>query len=455
METYDLIVIGAGPGGYKASELAAKRDLKVALIEKKQVGGVCLNQGCIPLKSYLNISKLRERFHDFDKKNLFDGSVKIGIDQEEVRNETLRVVNLLQKSVMNELKKSGVKIVNGFAYVQGIEKDYVRVSINEKVIKGKKLLIATGSKEKKLPQSFEKTFYPIVYSDQIINVKTFPKRILVIGGGAAGIETASYLNGIGCEVTIAEKTDYIGGKIDLETSENIKRCLEKKGIRFLLNTSLVEFKKDRVLLKQSRNEIQEEPECVVVSIGRNVNIDGFGIENCEIDYSEYGIEINEKCETNNPLIFACGDVTGKLMLAHTAYRQAKVAIDTICGDESVMDYTYIPRVIYTNPEVVIIGLSEEECIKRKIVYHAKSLPMTYSGKYLTEYGKDNAHAKMIISNNTHEILGIHMVGNDISELALLLEMMLMYHLTVEEIDTLVFPHPTISEILYELARSFL
>lgn len=455
MEIYDLIVIGAGPGGYKTAELAAKRDLIVALIEKDHMGGVCLNQGCIPFKSYLNISKLRERLNDFNRKKIFEGNAEICIDQEKVRNETLRIVKILQKSIINELKKSGIEIFIGFAYIQGIEKGYVTVSVNEKIIKGKKLVIATGSREKEFPQSCEKTFYPIIYSDQIINMKKFPKKILIMGSGAAGLEIASYLNGIGCEVTVMEKLAHIGGKMDLEVSANIKECLEKKGVRFLLNTSLVEFRKDRVILRQEKSEIQEKPECVIVSIGRNANVEGFGISNCKIDYSEAGIKINEKCETNNHLVFACGDVTGKMMLAHTAYRQAKVIVDTICGDTSFMDYTYIPRIIYTNPEVIIIGLSEEECIEQKILYHAKSLPMTYSGKYLAEYGKDNTRAKMIINVNTHEILGIHIVGNDVSELALALEMMISYHLTVEEIERLVFPHPTISEIICELVRSFL
>lgn len=452
---YDIVIIGGGPAGYRAAELAGRRGLDTALIEGGNLGGTCLNCGCIPFKSYLNKSAAVYHFSTLVKKKLVLSDAGISVSMDNIRKEKDRIVSTLRQGIMEGLKNGGVDVITGMGRIVSTNSDSIWINAEGTEIRGKRVIIASGAKEVSITIKRKELFYPVFYSDGLLEMNEIPKKAFIVGGGVIGIEAACFLTEAGCDVTVIEAADHIGSEIERDISENLKGILEKKGIRFLLETVVTDFSPTRISLQRRLEKFCLHAETVTIAVGRKPNLDGIGLDIAGVKYNEQGILVNEKCETSNTLIYACGDVTGKMMLAHTAYRHAKVAVDNICGIESTMNYDIIPRIIYTNPEVLCVGLTEEQCKKRRIEYVVCTLPMTYSGKYFAEHGKDGARAKMIIDKENHRILGFHMVGNGAAEISLAVELMITKHLTVEEIGSLIFAHPTVGEIIHEIAEAFL
>lgn len=452
---YDLLVIGAGPGGYEAACLAGKAGLKTALIEKKTPGGVCLNQGCIPFKSYLHIAGVREEAGRLVAQGLLENTAEILVNQKAVYRYKNAVVKALGKSMEAGLKNAGVSLIHATAFIQSVEAHGICVSADGTVITGKKLLIATGSREVRLLCDRERLSYPVVYSDGMLEIQSLPENVFIVGAGVIGLEAADYFHACGCKVTVIESGTCIGGgNLDQEIADTLLKCLARKGITFYLDTTVAEFQKDAVMLTSPNGSFYQEPDFVMIAVGRKAATDGLGLAHTDIAYDEDGIKINAYGQTTNPSVYACGDVTGKPMLAHAAIRQADIAVAHLSGKNPSVSDVCIPAVIYTNPEALNVGLSEECCRKNQISYVAKSLPMTYSGKYFAEHGKDPARAKMIADADTGTLLGFHMVGNGAAEIALAAELMMTRHMTVREIRQLVFPHPAVGEIIRELAGCF-
>ena len=445
---YDITVIGGGPGGYRAAELLGKKH-SVALIEENHLGGICLNQGCIPFKSYLHYSRIRDEVMKSSAQHLMESGT-CRIDQAKVLENKNRIVSGLRQSIAGGLKACGVEIISGTA-VRAEEKDgSFLIQAGGQQISSRKLIIATGSEEALLPVPH--TSSNLVYSKDMLEMSVLPEEILIIGGGVIGLEAACYYADAGSRVTILEMQDHIGGNLDREIADSLSRVLAKKGIRILTNAAVTRIEDDRVLYRLE-NEAQElRAQVILCAIGRKPRLQREILDPLGVEYDPSGIHIDDHCQTTNRNVFACGDVTGKLMLAHTAYKQAKVIADRLDGTESTVDYPRIPRVIYTNPEVMSVGYTEEDCKKQGISYKVCSLPMTYSGKYYAENGKDGAKAKLLI-NDRKEVIGLHIIGNGMSEFALAAELMIMKHMTVNEISDLVFPHPTYCEIVSEMANN--
>lgn len=450
--TFDVVVIGGGPGGYKCAELLGKNGLSVALAEKVAVGGTCLNQGCIPFKFLLHVSKTRDEAAKAAKAGYLDSGAG-EVNQGTVTAGKRQIVSALNKSVEVMLKSCGVTLVRGEARVVEAADGHFAVAVGDERIECARLVIATGSEECLFDIPTD-TAYRVITSKDMLELEELPDEIDIIGAGAIGLEAASYFADAGRKVTVIEGLDHIGGHTDLETAASLQRILAKKGIKVLTNTFVKSFEADRVVYENKGVTSERTTGCVLLAVGRKPHFDDTSLGLLGVDYGPRGIEVDDRCRTSAAGVWAVGDVTGKLMLAHTAYQQAKVIADDICGKPvNPIRYELIPRIIYTNPEALAVGLSEEDCKAAGIAYTVKSLPMTYSGKYFAENGRDGAKAKMLIDDG-RRIIGFHMIGNASSELALSAELIIAQGLTVEQVLNLSFPHPTYGEIICSLAEAF-
>ena len=444
---YDITIIGGGPGGYKCAELLAKTKNKVALIEEKNLGGICLNQGCIPFKSYLHFSHIREECLKMSRNGIFNLS-KIETNQAVINEDKNMIIKCLQQSIAGMLKNSGVEIIYSKAHSAIDKGESICIETDGMTIETRKLIIATGSEERRI---FDDP--SIKYSKDILELDYLPPNIVIIGGGVIGLEAASYFADLGSKVSIIEATGQVGGSIDGEISTALLRILRNKRIDIYTNSNIYDICDNNVNFLVSEEHKVLHTDYILCSIGRIPKICKEITDPLGICATNNGIIIDDSCRTSNPKVYACGDVTGKLMLAHTAYKHAKIITDNIANKQSTINYALIPKVIYTNPEVLNVGLTEEECKKNNIKYKAKSLPMTYSGKYFAENGKDGALAKMIIDDD-NRIIGFHMIGNGSSEISTAVELMILKKMCVEDIKDLVIAHPTYSEIIAEIVQYF-
>lgn len=448
---FDVIVIGGGPGGYKSAELLGKQGAQVALIEENELGGICLNQGCIPFKSYLSVSKICQELNKLSQENIVN-KFNMSLNQNQLLEKKRLIIKGLRQSIEGLLKSNGVTVIRGHASAAEYDDNHVKIYVDGNQYESSKIIIATGSDEIILPNFQKEVPYKIIGSREMLELAELPHSIDIVGGGVIGLEAACYFADAGCEVTVIEAADHIGGHIDNEIAVALKKILERKGIQIITNTHMVDCELDGILYKGGQC-IKRTPQYIMHAIGRRPRLDKEILDCLDVKYDVAGILIDDACRTSNPNVYACGDVTGKLMLAHTAYRQAKVIANTIKGEKSNIDYQSIPRIIYTNPEVLSLGCSEEDCQTQNIEYQAKSLPMTYSGKYFAENGKDGAKAKLIVDKDK-KIIGFHMIGNGSSEISLAAEIMIAHKMTVNEIANMVFPHPTYGEIIGDLAGLF-
>lgn len=453
MKQYDVIVIGGGPGGYRTAELLGKRRLHVALIEEASLGGVCLNEGCIPFKSYLHAANVMREALTLGGEGLLRSADGLQLEQNQVFQKKSAIVDALRRSVSAALQSCGVTVVHGKAHVADCGEKQITVEAEGEQFVCDTLVIATGSQSAPRDAVPAGAAYRVIGSRELLQMDSLPSAMDILGAGAVGLEAACYLANAGCEVTVLEEAERIGGRIDAEISDALCRILRKRGVNILTGARVAQFGTDGITVVQNGVSSLRNPQYLLYAAGRKPRLDTADLDRLGVRYQPAGIEVDEQCRTSNPHVFACGDVIGRLMLAHTAYRQAKVIADTVCGVDAAMDYRFIPRVIYTSPEVMSVGLSEQECIDAGIDYTARSLPMTYSGKYYAEHGRDGAKAKMIVDGDGR-VLGLHMIAHGASELSLAVELMCMRQMTAAQIADLVFAHPTYGEIISDLAACF-
>lgn len=446
---YDLIVIGGGPAGYLASERAAKEGLKVLLFEERSVGGVCLNEGCVPTKTFLYSAKLKDGVAHGDKYGVIGNAE---IDHKKVVERKDGVVKFLVGGVSSSLKKLGVKTINAKAKIVGKKNlEYIVEAEGEKY-SAKYLLIATGSSALVPPiegvkESVENGF--ALTNREILKIEEIPNELVVIGGGVIGLEMASYFNSAGSKVTVIEMLEKIGGTIDNEIAENIKKNYEQKGITFKLGCKVVKVADSKVYFEEKGEVKEVNADKVLLSIGRRANTKDLGLEAIGVSVERGNILTDEKMRTNQPNVYAAGDVNGKIMLAHTAYREAEVAVNNMLGKKDKMKYNTIPSVIYTNPEVGSVGLTEEQAKKEGLDVIVKKIPMQFSGRYVAENEGGNGFIKIVVDKKWNTLLGVHAVSNYASEFIVSAAVMMEKQFTIDEIKKVVFPHPTVSEIIRE------
>lgn len=448
--TYDLIVIGGGPAGYLGAERAAHAGLNTLLIEKRSLGGVCLNEGCIPSKTLLYSAKICDSARHGEKYGVTSNN--ISLDHKAVVARKCKVVNTLVSGVKMQLKKNGVKVVDGFGEITGKSSEGYEVKVGEEAFTGKRLLIATGSEPVVPPIPGVKEGIAkghVITNREIFDLDSIPKSLVIIGGGVIGLEMASYFNSAGSKVTIIEMLDHIAGNTDRELSGILMNEYTKKGVTFLLNSKVTEVKDDCVVYEADGKSASVPADKVLMSIGRRAVINGVGLDKIGVEIEKGHIKVDLKGRTNIPEVYAAGDVNGYSMLAHTAYREAEVCINNMLGKKDIMRYGAIPSVIYTNPEVASVGETEESAKQKGIEFEAAKVPMQFSGRYLAENEDGKGICKVIVDMKYNKIIGVHMIGSYASEIIYGAGLMVESEMRVNDIKELVFPHPTVSEIIRE------
>lgn len=447
---YDVIVIGAGPGGYLAAERAAEGGKKTLLIEKEHIGGVCLNEGCIPTKTLLYSAKLYDGALHGEKYGV--KAEKISIDHEAVVKRKDKVIKTLVGGVSAALKSKKVEVVMGSAVIKGKKDGKVQVEVNGEIKESTYLIIASGSDSVKPPipgvaEGLESGF--VLTNKEVLKLEVPPKEFVVIGGGVIGLEMASYFNSIGSKVTVVEMLDKIAGPTDAKISEILKKEYEKKGITFNLSSRVTKLDNEYVYFEKDGKEEKVKADKVLLSIGRRANTAGLGLESLNI-YIERGcIKVDEKQETNVANVYAVGDCVGGIMLAHTAYREAEVAVNNILGKKDRMKYNAVPSVIYTNPEIASVGESEESAKEKGMDVIVRELPMQYSGRYVAENEGGSGIIRIVVDKKWNTLVGVHMIANYASELILGAVTMVESQMSIDEIKKIIFPHPSVGEIIRE------
>lgn len=449
---FDLIIIGGGPAGYVAAERAGSKGLKVALFEKKTMGGVCLNEGCIPTKALLYSAKMYEHALEAEKFGVLADNVSFDYGKMVARKNKL--VRKLVGGVKMKMKSNKVEVVEGEAVLESRSDKGVVVSCNGEKYTAKNVLISTGSEASVPPIPGLKEAGDVILTNrEILEMKERPESLVVIGGGVIGMEFACFYQGLGTKVTVVEMLPEILGGLDGEISALVRDYFAKKGIDFHLEAKVTKVDGNSVTFEKGGKTETVEGEKVLLSVGRRPVTKGVGLENLNIELDRGGIKVDEKMRTNVPNVFAAGDVTGFSLLAHTASREGEVVVNNITGGNDVMRYNAIPGVVYISPEVAGVGETEETAKAKGIAYKVAKLPMTYAGRFAIENERFSGFCKVLIGEKYGEILGVHMFGNPSSEMIYGACMAIEQEMTLEEMKEVVFPHPTVSEIFKEVIFS--
>lgn len=450
MELFDLIVIGGGPGGYLAAERAAQGGLKVCLFEKRALGGVCLNEGCIPTKTLLNSAKLYR--HATESKNFGVTAENVQFDHAQVIKRKEKVVKILVSGVGMTMESNKVTVVKAPAEIQGKEDGKFKVVAEGKAYHADRLIIATGSEAVVPPipgvkEGVESGF--VTTNREILDMTELPKTLAVIGGGVIGLEMACYFASVGVKVTVIEMMKKIAGPTDNDICKVLMAEYAKRGMEFKLEAKVLEVKPGVVVYEDKDGKHELATDKVLLSVGRRASTRGIGLESIGVELNRGAIVTDDRLMTNVPNVYAVGDCNGKIMLAHTAYREAEVAVNNILGKKDVIRYECIPSVIYTDPEVASVGDTKEACIAKGMNVKEVNVPMMYAGRYVAEVDAGKGFCKVVYDLDKKRVVGVHMVGSYASEMILSAAMMVDTELPADRLKKFVFPHPTVCEVIRE------
>lgn len=455
-EIFDVVVIGAGPGGYVAAIKAAQLGLKVACVEKRgKLGGTCLNVGCIPSKALLNSSHLYEQAaHDFQNHGIKIKGLELDIAAMQKHKDD--IVEGLTKGIEQLFAKNKVTYIKGEASIIDVGKIFIKNDKNEQSqLVTKNIVIATGSKVSHLP-GVAMDGKKIISSDEAIHLKEVPKNLVVIGGGVIGLELGSVWRRLGSDVTIVEYLDKILPPMDDEISSSFQRILEKQGIKFKLATKVTGVEEGKNFLQVNIESVKDsakakiEADVVLVAVGRRPNTDNLGLEKIGVKIDERGkIPIDGKFRTNVPNIFAIGDVVDGPMLAHKAEEDGVAVAEIIAGQHGHVDYNLVPSVVYTNPEVASIGKTEEQLKKLGIKYKKGKFPFLANSRARTVDETDGF--VKILADEKDEILGVHIIGPQAGTLIAEASVAMAYRASSEDVARICHSHPDLNEAIKEAA----
>ncbi|MDI4567552.1 MAG: dihydrolipoyl dehydrogenase [Mycoplasma sp.] len=452
---YEVIIIGAGPGGYLLAERLGKIH-KTAIIEKDKFGGTCLNVGCIPSKAILYSKKVYNYVKHSSDYGI-ETNENVFYNQEKVIEKKDKKVNTLVSGVEYKVKSNNVDIFKGTGYVLGKENNLFKVKVNDQVITGKKLIIATGSTSaippiKNLKEKLANKDPNILTNIEVLSLKELPKKIVIIGAGIIGLEMASYFEGLS-EVVVVDFLPNIASTMDQELAQILYKYLIKKNITFKLDSQVLEVQDDYITIKNSKTNVEEKInfDKLLIATGRIPNTQNMGFENIGLAFNRLAIEVDDKLQTNIPNVYCIGDANGKLMLAHTAYRHADVVYHRLIGKTyDKVDYNTIPGVIYTTPEMASVGKTEEQLKKDNYDYQVLKLPLIYSGRFLVEVDDYQGLIKMLVDKKNKQILGIHIIGQYASEIISIGTLIIAKKLSLNLLQDVVFPHPSVAELFKDL-----
>ena len=423
-----LLIIGAGPGGYETAVEAAKRGLEVTLITEGPLGGTCLNEGCIPTKTFCHYAELLEQ------------NLKAGLDFKPafaaVAERKQAVIEQLRGGI--EMLLKNVQVVQGKAQF----KDSKTVVCNGQEYTADKIIIATGSVSASLPIPGAES---CLTSKEILDLTEVPESLCVIGGGVIGLEFASIFRSFGSEVTVLEYCPNILPRFDVDLAKRLKQSLSKRGINIEVQAQVTGIDGNTVTYLKKEKEFTVQADKILMAVGRRPNVEGLNLEAAGIDYTRKGITVNELFETSVPGIYAVGDVTGGIMLAHAATYQGLHALNVICGQQDSIRFDLIPAAVFTMPEVATVGMTEEQCKDQELPVSCLKSFYRANGKAVS-MDETDGYCKLIVSESG-AILGAHLMGAHASDLIHEIAAVMNLNGTLEQLRSVIHAHPTLSEVL--------
>jgi dihydrolipoamide dehydrogenase len=444
---YKIAVLGGGPGGYAAAIRASQLGMSVILIEKAKLGGTCLNWGCIPTKAILSCTDV---LHKIKNSQEFGISVdNIRFDMSAIMSRKAGIVNSLVEGLDKLFKMRKIEIVREAGKLTGINE--ITTSSGRK-ISAEKIILATGSEPLEIP-CFNIDHKNVITSNDALELESVPEKMLIIGGGVVGCEFAGIFNELGSKITIVEMLEYLLPTEDNQISRTIQTAFKKSGIEFKLKTKVEEvcIESEGIIKVKFSDGTEESFSKVLAAGGRSVNTRGLGFEELGIEYDGKFIKINENMQTNLPDIYAIGDITGKMMLAHAATAQGLCAVSHISGTLKILDYTSIPAAIFTNPEIASVGEREQDLKKNGILYKVSRFSFAANGK-AKGLGETDGFVKILTDESGETLLGAHIAGPHASDLLAELVLIKENKLSLHKLTNTVHSHPTLSECVLEAAE---
>ncbi|MDR1536122.1 MAG: dihydrolipoyl dehydrogenase [Planctomycetota bacterium] len=440
----DLIVLGGGPAGYVAAEHAARLGKSVVLVERDRLGGTCLNRGCVPTKAYLHAAKL---YHHALNSQAFGVTVReAAFDYGRLKERTDKLKETLGGGIAGLLRKRRVELAAG----EGEILDKNRVRVGDKVYEGDNLLIATGSAPAWPPIPGVRDNPAVVDSTGLLELSRPAASLVVIGGGVIGTEFACFHSLLGIKAAIVEMLPRLCGNLDSELAQALQRKLESRGTEIHLDARVDRLEGGEVFFTDSQGRARSVAgERILLAAGRVPILGGFGLENLNLDVGREGIRVNDRAETSLPGVYAAGDVTGKFPLAHFASRQGLVAVENLSGKPAVCRESAIPAVVYGDPEIATVGLTREGAEARGIFGRAVKMPLAASGRFLAETEGERGFVKAVLGRSD-VLLGMQVIGPYASEMIGAAAVMIENEMRAGDIRELVFPHPTVAEILRDV-----
>ncbi len=449
---YKVVIIGGGPAGYEAAIESAKLGMKTAMIEARELGGTCLNRGCIPTKTIL---------HSVDLYAEMKKSVEIGIhagevtySMEEIQNRKEEVLTQLRTGIQALMKKNKVTVFRGKGTI--LDANHVQVSGEEMIVlDAENILIATGSVPT-VPPIPGIQLHDVLTSDELLDKKEVYPSLTIIGGGVIGMEFAAIYSELGCKVTVIEFLDCILANMDKEISQSLKMLLKKKGVEILTGSrveEIVEGEDGTLICRYTEKEQMKEvaSDGILVAVGRRTNTEGLFADGFTLEMERGRILVNENYQTSIPNIYAAGDVIGGIMLAHAATAEAINAIMHIAGEKPLFDVSQIPGCVYTNPEIASVGISADDAKKSGLSVISKKYPMSANGKSLLS-NQERGFIKIVADAENHKILGAQLMCARATDMVSQFATAIVNGMTIEQMKSVIYPHPTFSEGISEVLR---
>ncbi|MCD6435548.1 MAG: dihydrolipoyl dehydrogenase, partial [Clostridiales bacterium] len=440
MYTYDLCILGGGPGGYEAAIEAAKLGKKVVVVEKDDLGGTCLLRGCIPTKAYHHHASLLHQMEKENEKGIFN--TKIDFSYKEIVKDKDRIVSELVGGIHSLFKKYNIKMYNGY----GVIKSEHELEVENEVISFEHLMIATGS-HPIVPNIEGNELERVITSDELLKLEELPKSLIIVGAGVIGLEFAGIMNQFGVKVTIIEAMKNLLPRMDQTIVKRLKPLLKKQGIQIDFGSMVekIEMENESNELKvtyTNKKGIEENSyaEYVLIAIGRGANLDGYGLDECGIEYTRKGIVTDENFKTNINNIYAIGDVNGKHQLAHASTAQGKQVVHHLFGDKE-FNLSLVPSPIFTLPEMGSVGKTEETLKEESIEYKVFTQHYRANGKAKTLLEEDGI-LKILVDAKTDKILGVHILGERSSDMVHVGLLAIASQMTISELQMQIFAHPT-------------
>jgi dihydrolipoamide dehydrogenase len=451
MDRFDLIVIGSGPGGYVAAIKAAKIGMKTAVVESREIGGTCLNRGCIPTKTLMHSSGFYQEAKKFAEAGItFEG---IHLDMERIQERKEEVVQKIRQGIISLLEANKVTILKGKATILKDKQVQVQLSDSEEALyEADKILVAAGS-EPIVPNIEGAKLDQVITSDELLSKRSLYRKLLIIGGGVIGIEFASIYNDLGCEVEIIEAMDRILPGMDKEISQSVAMSLKKKGVSIHTKAKVTRISEgsngELICEYEEKDAIKSAAvEGILISVGRRANIEKLVAPEVDLEMDGTYIKVNDEFETNIPGIYAIGDVIRGRQLAHAASAQGIAAVERMCKRELSIDLSVIPSCIYTTPEVAAVGMTEEEAIAKGYTVRIGKYPMLGNCKTLLSQG-ERGFIKVISDAATDKIIGAQLLCDRATDIVSEFATAIVNGLTVKDMAAVIRPHPTYSEAITE------